>query len=390
MKTDLSSFSRTLRTLDADGMRPALIAAGLVAILLLVWGGWLVMARVPVYEVSQVARLEVERVHPVAATAGGRVVSSALTLGRDVQAGDVLLEVEGDASAGRDRQTRLTTVTGETAALRRQIADETDALRETRRGSQAAQEAAALQVAAADAAVRLADAKLARLSELGKQGLVSTAEVEGARADSQTKHAELAGARVGIDRLNAEQATNDRERRSRIAALERELVALQGLRADAAYEVGHLRVTAPVAGRLGEVSPLQIGAFVRAGERIASIIPAGDVRAVAEFAPPALGRIQAGQPARVRLDGFPWTQYGRVDAVVTGVATETRDQRVRVELSVRHASDSRIPLQHGMPGAVEVEVERAAPLDLLLRSAGQLVTVRSVASAEERDGAERK
>ena len=386
MKTDLSSFSRTLRTLDADGMRPALLSVGLVAVLLLVWGTWLVLARVPVYEVSQVARLEVERVHPVAATAGGRVISTSLALGRDVRAGDVLLEVAGDTTQGRDRQTRLTTVTGETAALRRQIDDETDALQDTRRASRAAQEAAALQVAAAEAAVRLADARLSRLNELGKQGLVPAAEVETARAESQTKHAELAGARVGIDRLKAEQASTERERRSRISSLERELVGLQGLKADAAYDVGSLRVTAPVAGRLGEVSPLQVGAFVREGERIASIVPAGDVRAVAEFAPPALGRIQKGQVARVRLDGFPWTQYGRVDAVVTGVATETRDQRVRVELSVQRASDSRIPLQHGMPGAVEIEVERAAPLDLLLRSAGQLVSVRSVASAEARDG----
>jgi len=280
-------------------------------------------------------------------------------------------------------------VTGEAAALRRQIGDESDALQETRRASRAAQEAAALQVSSAEAAVRLADGRLTRLLELGKQGLVPAAEVETARAESQTKQAELAGARVGIDRLRAEQASAERERRSRISSLERELVALQGLKADAAYEVGNLRVTAPVAGRLGEVSPLQVGAFVREGERIASIVLAGDVRAVAEFEPPALGRIQAGQSARVRLDGFPWTQYGRVDAVVTGVATETRDQHVRVELSVRHLPNSRIPLQHGMPGAVEVEVERAAPLDLLLRSAGQLVTVGSVASAEAHDhGAE--
>jgi hypothetical protein len=35
------------------------------------------------------------------------------------------------------------------------------------------------------------------------------------------------------------------------------------------------------------------------------------------FAPSAaMGRIQAGQRARLRLDGFAWTEYGQVSATV--------------------------------------------------------------------------
>jgi membrane fusion protein (multidrug efflux system) len=33
-----------------------------------------------------------------------------------------------------------------------------------------------------------------------------------------------------------------------------------------------------------------------------------------------------------------------------------------------------VPLQHGLPGSVEVEVERASPAALTLRTAGQLLT----------------
>src|SRR5579864_9610177 len=95
---------------------------------------------------------------------------------------------------------------------------------------------------------------------------------------------------------------------------------------------------------------------------------------IAQFPPPAaFGRIRPGQPARLRLEGFPWAQYGTVTATVSRVAGEVRDGRVRVELLVNPQSASRIPLQHGMPGSVEVQVENVSPAALALRAAGQMI-----------------
>jgi membrane fusion protein (multidrug efflux system) len=158
-------------------------------------------------------------------------------------------------------------------------------------------------------------------------------------------------------------------------------VNLEGLRAAAVSTVAlsereaeRRRIRAPVSGRLGEVIPIQVGAVIREGDRVASIVPDGHVRAVAEFAAPALGRLRPGQPARVRLDGFPWMQYGYVAAAVRSVASETRSQTVRVEFDVRRDAGSSIPLEHGMPGAVEVEVERVPPLTLILRALGHAIS----------------
>ena len=108
------------------------------------------------------------------------------------------------------------------------------------------------------------------------------------------------------------------------------------------------------------------GRRARARRRaIASIVP----RARCAPSPSSRRRRSAGcagQRARLRLDGFPWTQYGHVDATVTRVASETREQRVRVELTVRRRRPTpRSRSQHGMPGVVEIEVERVAPLALL-------------------------
>ena len=98
------------------------------------------------------------------------------------------------------------------------------------------------------------------------------------------------------------------------------------------------------------------------------------MRAVAEYTPSAaLGRVRPGQPARLRLEGFPWAQYGSLRATVAVVASEPRDGRVRVELELQPDPGSAIPLRHGLPGTAEIEVERVSPATLVLRAAGKLL-----------------
>ena len=99
--------------------------------------------------------------------------------------------------------------------------------------------------------------------------------------------------------------------------------------------------------------------------------------------------MQPGQPARLRLDGFPWAQYGSLAATVTSVATEARDGVIRVELQLPPETPTAIPLQHGLPGTVEVEVERISPATLVLRAVGTRlgVSTRSAAATGPQGGA---
>ena len=64
------------------------------------------------------------------------------------------------------------------------------------------------------------------------------------------------------------------------------------------------------------------------------------------------------------------------------LASEVRAGRVRVELDVL-PSDTEVPLQHGLPGTLEVEVERTSPLVLVLRAAGKMIN--SAPPPEPRD-----
>jgi membrane fusion protein (multidrug efflux system) len=180
------------------------------------------------------------------------------------------------------------------------------------------------------------------------------------------------------------------ERQARLARLGHDAVELEGEAAVEAagilrleHAITLLTIRAPVDGRVGEAGEFPVGAVVRAAEKLGSIVPAGPARAVALFPAAVVGRIRPGQPARLRMQGYPWTEYGTLAATVARVGNEPSEGRVRVELTLEPQHNTAIPLQHGLPGAAEVEVERVAPVVLALRAAGQLLHGRRAGSGEE-------
>lgn len=99
----------------------------------------------------------------------------------------------------------------------------------------------------------------------------------------------------------------------------------------------------------------------------------GAFAVVAHFPIEALGRVRPRQPARLRLHAFPWPQYGSQPLTVEGVEREPQNGRFRVRLALAPPLNTRVPWQRGLPGTVEVEVERLSPATLVLRMAGRMV-----------------
>jgi membrane fusion protein, adhesin transport system len=118
-----------------------------------------------------------------------------------------------------------------------------------------------------------------------------------------------------------------------------------------------------------------VGGYVAEGQRLFSVVPPGELIAVGDFSPgSAIGRLHPGQRATMRLDGFPWAQYGSIHATVTRVATEVRDGLVQVEFTPAPTGNPVQIMQHGVPGVIEVAVEQAAPASLVFRAAGLLLS----------------
>lgn len=379
-----SPFPRSTHALAADRGRGAMAGILLAALLLSVWLAWAVLARLAVYEVSETARLEVDRaVHVVQAPVAGRVVATRVKLGQAVERGAVLVELDTATERLRADEARshLRMLTHQLQALNTEIDAATEALQAAQLTSRVALEEARTKFRQGQVAAQFAGQEAKRAQGLHTRGYLSDADWQ--RAQAQTKQAQAARERLrlAVSRLQQEQATQARDRQVRLEALMRERTRLEGEQITAqhtlerlAHETSRRHILAPVAGRIGEVRALGQGSVVEEGDRLAAVVPSGDLMVVADFPPAAaLGRLRRGQPARLRLDSFNWAQYGTVAASVVRVASEAHQGRVRVEFQVQVAPLSAIPMQHGLTGAIEVEVERVAPAILVLRAAGQLL-----------------
>ena len=92
------NFSRTIRSVRVAGrLESGAFIVGAIA-LALGWALWFGLSHVTVYAMSETARLEVEHAAvPVHADAAGLVVGSRLSVGDEVKAGDVLVELDAEA-----------------------------------------------------------------------------------------------------------------------------------------------------------------------------------------------------------------------------------------------------------------------------------------------------
>jgi multidrug resistance efflux pump len=375
-----------MHSLAADRFHRSLLGILLVAALLSAWATWFFLAQVTLYEVSATARLEVsEAAHFVEAQVAGRVRATYLLLGQEVQAGNVLVELEVDAQRLRleEERTRLAALVPELAVLRDEIRAEEAAQREEQQAGQLARDQAHARHREAEAAAQLSAQEAERMARLFARAYVAELDLLRAKAEARKQRESADVWRLEVIRLEWNLQTQRSDRQARLQRLMREVTQINGQIATTRatierleYEIERRYVRAPVAGRLGEVAKLQVGTVVREGDRLGAVVPPGTLKVMSDFLPPAaLGRIQPGQPAQLRLEGFPWTQYGIVSATVASVANEVRDGRVRVELAVRSDAVPPIPLQHGLPGTVEVEVDHVSPAALILRTAGLLLTV---------------
>jgi len=394
-----AAFAQSMRALAVDRGRGSLTGLITVCALLGGWGVWFVGARVALYEVTQTARLEVDQAgHPIATPVAGRIVTTHLRVGRAVQAGDVLAELDAEAPRLQyeEARVRLTALTAQRRARRQEFTAEQVAQQDERQAARVALDEARARSHEAEVAARAATEQADIFVRLDARSLASRLELLRTKADADQKRAAADTLRLAISRLERDQRTKDSDRTARITQFSREVTQLDGdirtaeaTLARLAHTIDQTLVRAPITGHLGEVATLHPGAVVRQGDTLGVVLPAGVLQVVAFFLPAiALGRVQPGQPARLRLDGFPWAQYGSLAGTVTSVATEARDGVIRVELRLEPATSTAIPLQHGLPGTLEIEVERISPATLVLREVGKRLGVpnQNTAAPGRQDG----
>jgi len=381
----MTDFARTFDRLRTD--RANVTVWTLVGAILMLgsWLCWAIFVQVSLYEVSSDARVELDgATYPIESPFLGRIVASNLRVGQVVHRDDLLIELDAmpQQLQLREEQVKVQGLEPQAARLRSQIEAEEGTRNEEGQSSRLSAREADSRVREGDTAARFAEQDLARVRKLYTQQIVSSRDLDKAESEASRSRAAVTALQMAADRIPQDQVARNREREIRIARLQGEIATIEAqrntLQAEAArlsYEIERRRIRAPVDGRVGEAANLRVGAVVSEGDRLGSIVPAGHLLVVAQYpAQAAFGRIRAGEPATLRLEGFPWAEFGTVSATVARVAQEVRDGKVRVELVLADKSSFRGTLQHGMPGTLEVSVERVSPMSLILRTAGQWLT----------------
>ena len=304
-----------------------------------------------------------------------------MSIGKELKQGDVLFELDAEESQLdlAQEQTRQAAGASQIDALRTELKNEEEALGNERQAGKLALEEARSHYRELEEAARFAEDEVKKMLPLYKAGILAEIEYLRLQSEAKKKHAAAEAVRLSLDRLVWDERSKENNRKARLENLKTEVVTLQGNIATSkaagerlTHDVNRHLVRSPVFGRVGEMSNLRLGSVVHEGDRLGAIIPQGGLKAVAYFPPGvALGRIRVDQAAQLRLDGFPWTQYGTISMIVVNISNEARDGQVRIEFKVKSDATTRIPLQHGLTGAVEVEVDQLSPAAILLRIIGK-------------------
>ena len=378
----MGPFVHSLRALRADTGHATLWTLLCAASIFCAWWAWAAFARVSLYEISSDARIELDgATYPIDSPFLGRIGATYLRVGQPVKQGDLLVEIDAmpEQLRWREAQVELQGLEPQLVRLRSQIDAEANMRLEEEHSARLMKLEAESRRNEAEVLAKFAERELERMRKLYEQHIVSTHDFEKVESESGRQRLAVSTLDAAVRRVPQEQAARNREHDVRIAKIQAEIATLQAqhatLQADTerlAYEMERRQIRAPVDGRVGEAPNLRAGAVVAQGDRLGSIVPAGSLVVVAQFpAQAALGRIRPGQVATLRLEGFPWVEFGTVAAIVNTVAQDTRDGKVRVQLILAKESSFRGHLEHGMPGTLEVLVERISPLAITMRTAGQ-------------------
>ncbi len=172
-------FTRSMRSLELDSFRTTLGALLVSAVLLFGWLTWFVFAEVSLDAVTDTARLEVgQEAHPVEAPVSGRVIGTHLELGRLVEEGDLLVELDSDETRFQldEKRADQAGLSSQLERLRREIEAQAAALNQARRAETSALDEARARLQQAEAAARLAEEEGARSIRMHEEGLVPEAE----------------------------------------------------------------------------------------------------------------------------------------------------------------------------------------------------------------------
>jgi membrane fusion protein (multidrug efflux system) len=227
----------------------------------------------------------------LAAKVSGYLASVSVDDNSHVRAGDVIATIDdGDYRLAAD-SAREKAATQEATIER--IGHQVDA-------QQAAVTQAKAQLDSANAAATRMELELTRQTTLAAKDFASKQTLEQAQANRDQAIAAVQGAQAALDSA----AANVDVLRGQQQEAVRTLAELKTSLAKAERDLSFTVIRAPIDGVIGNRA-VQTGDYVQPGQRLASVVPLGEVYVDANFKETQLGELRAGQPVSIAVDALP-------------------------------------------------------------------------------------
>ena len=240
---------------------------------------------------------------PIKAPMSGVVSSIPVSEGELVQAGQVLLQFDPEVNAERQR------------SLTRQQELETKRLQEETAAFEARSDSLKAKVASVSKTLATEQAIVMRMARLVKQGAIAEVQYLQQKNRLQELQSEIAQTEATLREVQAESIKSTQQIQRELADLERQLVETTK-----SQEYESLR--SPIKGHVFDLIPSSPGYAASSGETLLKVVPLGSVEAKVFVTNADVGFLKPKMTAQVRVDAYPFTQFGDIPGSLKSVGKE--------------------------------------------------------------------
>ena len=239
---------------------------------------------------------------PVKAPFAGVIKDIVAKEGQKVNAGDTLLRFDADVSRKR-KETLETQIKLE----RKRFEEESRAVEARKRGVverlNGLKRSLNTESSIYTNIIPLAEIGAMQLTELLRQ----RNKVEQLESEAQVVKADLEEVEAQLNKLKQESLRE-------ISELERQMVEVEDT-------ITKEKLSAPIAGIVYGMIPSSAGYAASAGETLVKVVPGGEIEAKIYITNQDVGFMKPGMKAQIRVDAFPYTQFGSITGSLKSVGT---------------------------------------------------------------------
>lgn len=322
---------------------------------------WLSLAHTEEIAVVSGKLEPIGRVQEVRMPVGGVTQAVLVKEGEQVQAGQVLLRLDTEASRERLRNLQVSI-----ALKQEQTAEKEEELRRY------------LELNSTDqrtlrSNITLQNQIVGRLTSLERQG--ATAELQLLQERNRLQETLGRLEQTQVDRLRQTALYNQQ-----LQQLRGELAELRSRLSEQQVTLRYQEIRSPVAGTVFDLKPRGAGFVAQTSEPVLKVVPQDKLQAAVEIPSRQIGFVHVGQKAEVSIDSYPANDFGVLKGVVKQVSTDALppdaaqaqpEYRYPGVISLANQQlklrDGRqLPLQAGMSLQAHIQLRRVSYLQLLL------------------------